>query len=99
MRLDAFLVEKKYFETRSKAQDAIQKGLVQINGKVIQKNSYPVNEDMEIHVEQEEIAFASRAGFKLYDVLEPFEISLKHRSCIRVGGRTGGFSDVCLNEG
>ena len=38
MRLDAFLVEKKYFETRSKAQDAIQKGLVQINGKVIQKN-------------------------------------------------------------
>ena len=79
MRLDAFLVEKKYFETRSKAQDAIQKGLVKVNGKAIQKNSYPVNEDMEIHVEQEDIAFASRAGFKLYDVLEPFEISLKHR--------------------
>lgn len=99
MRLDAILVEKKFFETRSKAQDAIQKGLVQVNGKTIQKNSYSVNEDMVIQVEQEEVVFASRAGYKLYDVLEPFDISLKHRTVIDVGASTGGFSDVCLKEG
>lgn len=99
MRLDVYLVEKGLSATRARAQDAIKDGRVFVNKKAITKNSYAVCEDDEVILQKEELAFASRAGFKLYDVLEDFAIHLEGRICIDVGASTGGFSDVCLKEG
>lgn len=98
MRLDQFLVKENYFSTRSRAQDAIKEGCVHINHKVITKNSYDVADTDHIEVISNDVAFASRAGYKLFDVLEPFQIDLKNRVCIDVGASTGGFSDVCLQQ-
>ncbi|MEG0275367.1 MAG: TlyA family RNA methyltransferase [Longicatena sp.] len=99
MRLDQYLVQHEYCTTRARAQDAIQQQRVYVNDKVIQKNSYYVDEEDCVRVIEEELSLASRAGFKLYDVLEDFEIDLKDRICIDVGASTGGFSDVCLKQG
>lgn len=99
MRLDQYLVEALYFTTRTRSQDAIKKGRVHINEQLITKNSYQVYDEDIVEIEQEEIALASRAGYKLLDVLEDFEIQLKDRICIDVGASTGGFSDVCLKQG
>ncbi len=99
MRLDKALVQRGLVSTRAKAQDAINAGRVTVNGTVIDKNSYTVTDDAKIELAQETLSFASRAGFKLYDVLAPFQISLKDRIVMDVGASTGGFSDVCLQEG
>ena len=43
--------------------------------------------------------FVSRGGFKLQKALEEFEISLKDKVVLDIGASTGGFSDVCLQNG
>lgn len=99
MRIDKYLLEKGYTTSRSRAQDFIKQGCIKINDKIITKSSFDVNENDNIQVILPEESFASRAGFKLYDVLEPFQINLNNRIVIDVGASTGGFSDVCLKQG
>ena len=98
-RLDQVLVLRGLCETRSLAQDAIAAGRVKVNQQIIQKNSYRVNESDAIQMESEAIAFASRAGFKLYGAILDFHIDLTDRIVADIGASTGGFSDVCLNAG
>ena len=98
MRLDQKIAAD-YNISRSKAQDDIKAGLVKVNDKVITKASFDVKDEDQIHMEEADLAFASRAGFKLYDVLEDFHIDLNNRICMDVGASTGGFSDVCLQHG
>lgn len=99
MRLDKYLVEQGRCPTRAKAQDAIKEGRVCVNQKIITKNSYEVDEGACVEVKEPSLRFVSRAGYKLYDVLEPFQITLKDRIVMDVGASTGGFSDVCLQAG
>lgn len=99
MRLDKYIQEKGYASSRSRAQDLIQQGCVYIGDKIITKSSYDVKANDELKVILPEESFASRAGFKLFDVLEPFCIDLKDRIVADVGASTGGFSDVCLKQG
>ncbi len=99
MRLDKAMVERQKAATRAKAQDAIKAGWVWVDDHIVTKNSYEVTDNMNIEVRSAEVSFVSRAGFKLYDVLGPFQISLKGRCVIDVGASTGGFSDVCLRSG
>ena len=40
MRLDVYLVEKGYFQTRNKAQVAIKDNAISVNGKVVNKPNY-----------------------------------------------------------
>ncbi|MEG2800329.1 MAG: TlyA family RNA methyltransferase [Longicatena sp.] len=99
MRIDTFLQEHNYFTSRAKAQDALREQRVSVNGKRITKSSYQVDESALIEVEKSELTLASRAGFKLYDAIQDFDIDLQGRICIDVGASTGGFSDVCLKKG
>ena len=48
MRLDQFLTEKGYSETRTKAKNLIESGSVTVNGKFILKPAFDVSEDDEI---------------------------------------------------
>lgn len=99
MRLDQYVVKLGLSPTRAKAQDAILEGRVWVNGTLIKKNSYQVQEEDTIHLKQQALPLVSRAGYKLYDVLSDFAICLQSRICLDVGASTGGFSDVCLREG
>lgn len=99
MRIDQLLVIQKYCESRTQAQDAIKAGRVKVNGKTITKCSQDCEETIEIEFQEAELAFASRAGFKLFHALEDFNISVENRIVLDVGASTGGFTDVCLNKG
>lgn len=99
MRLDQKIVELNPSLSRSRAQDIIKEGRIVVNGKTITKSSFPVNDTDAIIIEEPEVVFASRAGFKLYDVIEAFDINLDNRICLDVGASTGGFTDVCLQLG
>ena len=97
MRLDKWLLTEA-FSSRAKAQDAIQEGRIRVNGKVVLKNSYEVSEQDVIEVAAKEHEFVSRAGKKMFDVLDAFGIELSDRCVLDVGASTGGFTDVCLKR-
>lgn len=99
MRLDQYLVEQTMFPTRSKAQDAIKEGRISVNGKIIYKNSFAVGTEDDVIAAPSSLSFVSRAGYKLYDVIEEFALDLSNRICMDVGASTGGFTDVCLQQG
>ncbi|AHH03501.1 23S rRNA (cytidine(1920)-2'-O)-methyltransferase [Borrelia nietonii YOR] len=50
-------------------------------------------------VEDKSRQFVSRGGFKLFESLETFKITVKDKICIDVGASTGGFTDCLLQKG
>ena len=99
MRLDQKIVVMRRDLSRSRAQDMIKEGLVQVNGQTITKSSYAITEEDEIVIFEADMVFASRAGFKLYDVIDDdrffhltnaiqhFFIQRFRESCIYNGNR------------
>ena len=45
MRLDLFLEKNNFFDSRTKAKQAIERGEILVNGRVINKSSYQINDD------------------------------------------------------
>lgn len=98
-RLDIYLYENNFVRSRTLAKDAINESRVKVNDKIITKASFKVSGNEKIEVISKEHEFASRGGNKLYHALKTCEIDLKNKVVLDVGASTGGFSDVCLQEG
>lgn len=98
IRLDEFLVNKGYFETKSQAQGNILAGKVKINDKVITKAGFQIKEDFDENIEIKSMPYVSRGGFKLEGALKKFDIDVRNRTCIDAGASTGGFTDVLLQN-
>ena len=98
MRLDLFLLENGFFESRSKAQAAISAGLVSVNGRTDCKPSLDVSGSEEIKIISSE-RFVSRAGEKLYHALNEFNVGVTGLTVLDIGASTGGFTDCLLQSG
>ena len=98
MRLDNYLVEKEFVESRNKAQRIIKDGLVLINAKVIQKSSYKVEESDVITVSEYK-SYVSRSAYKLLYFLEEIGLDTKAKIALDIGSSTGGFTQVLLEAG
>ena len=98
-RLDNFLVEKGYFETKSQAQGNILAGKVKINGEVITKAGTQINPEKIKDIAIESMPYVSRGGFKLEKALKEFNIDLEGKICLDAGASTGGFTDCMLQNG
>jgi len=97
-RADVVLVERGFFTSRARAQEAIAAGLVTVNGTVIRRASDTVPEDAVITAEQPH-PYVSRGGVKLAAALDAFHIDPLGCVCLDVGASTGGFTEVLLNRG
>jgi len=97
-RLDTFLVDHGYYESRARAASAIKAGMVKIDGQIVSKPSQKVSSKHIIEAEAEH-PWVSRGGQKLAHALNVFAIDLKDRTCLDVGASTGGFTDVLLANG
>ena len=97
-RLDVWLVERNYFESRQQAQRAIQAGEVLLNECVIDKPGTQVSGDFTVRVKARP-AYVSRGGEKLAGALKAFEIDVVDRICLDGGISTGGFTDCLLKHG
>ena len=98
-RLDVLLVKLGYYETRNKAQNAIESNDIKVNGNIINTSSYKVNEDCKIEVISNSLPYVSRGGLKLEKALKVFEIDLKNKIILDIGASTGGFTDCSLQNG
>jgi 23S rRNA (cytidine1920-2'-O)/16S rRNA (cytidine1409-2'-O)-methyltransferase len=98
MRVDRLLVERGLFESRAKAQAAIDAGLVRADGRPVGKASDTIAPDAELSAEPAH-PFVSRGGVKLAAALDHFGIDPAGLTCLDVGASTGGFTEVLLGRG
>lgn len=96
MRADKFLAER--FGSRTKAAEAIEKGLVLVNGKTVRTKD-EVSEQDEIIVLQAEEQFVSNGGYKLQRAIKTFAYDCNGKVFADLGASTGGFTDCLLQNG
>ncbi|PKM81320.1 MAG: TlyA family rRNA (cytidine-2'-O)-methyltransferase [Firmicutes bacterium HGW-Firmicutes-14] len=98
-RLDVMLVEKGLFPSREKAKSAIMAGLINIDGRLVDKAGTEISVDSQIEVTGPANPYVSRGGLKLKKALDEFGISLAGKVVADIGASTGGFTDCVLQHG
>lgn len=106
-RLDHVLVELNLAPTRSKAQQMIEAGEVEVfvrrEWTVIKQSSFSVQEPsletIRIKENSETLKYVSRAGLKLEGALEHLKLQVQGYRVLDLGISTGGFSDCLLQMG
>ncbi len=98
LRADQLLVARGLFESRARAQAAIEAGLILADGAVVAKASstLPTNAKIEASAPH---PYVSRGGVKLAAALDAFGIDPAGLTCLDAGASTGGFSDALLQRG
>jgi len=97
-RADRLLVDRGLFESRAKAQAAIEAGLVTADERTVLKPSEQIPTDAKLHASSAH-PYVSRGGLKLAAALDHFGFDPKNRICLDVGASTGGFTQVLLDRG
>ncbi len=99
MRLDQYLTINYNIQSRNKAAELIKAGKIQINGKIIKKSSFAIDETSEIQILEDNF-FVSRAAYKLKYFLEDLnkvqKLSLFDKNTLDIGSSTGGFTQILL---
>jgi 23S rRNA (cytidine1920-2'-O)/16S rRNA (cytidine1409-2'-O)-methyltransferase len=98
IRIDKFLVDHGYFDSRERAQRSILAGLVLVDEHVIDKPGTLVKSNAAVRVIAEE-KYVGRGGYKLEAALDHFAINTTDLVCLDVGASTGGFTDCLLQRG
>ncbi len=96
-RLDILLVERKFFLSRNKAQNAISDGQIYVQGEQVTRAATLVENDASIEIEGSN--FVSRGGEKLAKALEDFKIDPGNYVILDGGASTGGFTQCLLKNG
>jgi 23S rRNA (cytidine1920-2'-O)/16S rRNA (cytidine1409-2'-O)-methyltransferase len=98
LRVDVLLVRRGLFESRAKAQAAIEAGLVRAGDRTVAKASEEIALDAAVHATPAH-PWVSRGGVKLAGALDRLGIDVSGRTCLDVGSSTGGFTQVLLARG
>ena len=98
-RLDQLLVALGLFASRSRSRDAIQRGTVKGEGKVVAKPSLVFAATHQFDIDDPAQDYVSRAALKLDAALDHFNLSPEGCHCLDVGASTGGFTEVLLKRG
>lgn len=97
-RLDSYLVDEGFCESRNKAQELIKKALVQVNAETITKSSFKVHEGDSVTLEAHK-QYVSRSAHKLLGFLEESGLDVQGRVALDIGSSAGGFTEVLLEYG
>ena len=100
MRIDKYLFENGFAQSRQKAKETLEAGLVFVDGKQITKPSYEFDpETKSVEVKGKPYVYVSRGGVKLEGALKAFEVDVSGFVCADIGSSTGGFTDCLLRSG
>lgn len=97
-RADHVLVARGLFESRAKAQAAIEAGRVRVEGRPLAKASDRIDPQADIMAEPAH-PYVSRGGLKLAQALDHFGMDPAGLAGLDVGASTGGFTDLLLRRG
>ncbi len=96
MRLDKYLVEHGYFESRNRALEAIKAGQVTVDGKAA-KASQKVSRTNHIELAESKF-YVSRAARKLEAFFSLYPLPMNNRQALDIGSSTGGFAQILLEH-
>lgn len=99
IRLDQFLVENRYYPSRSRALDAVRRGAVRVNGAVAVKAAMAVRVTDKIELADQAREYVSRGALKLKAGLETTGFTANGLNVLDLGASTGGFTQILLEEG
>ena len=99
IRLDTFLVEQGFFESRARAQAAIMAGQVLVDEQKIDKPGTTVKTEAKIRLLGDQLKYVSRGGLKLEKALQVFPVTVTGKVMADIGASTGGFTDCALQNG
>ncbi len=97
IRLDAFLFENDFTQSRNKAKELILNGDVLVDGKITTKAATLID-SQEVKIVSSH-QYVSRAGGKLKNFLRVYPIMIEGERCLDIGSSTGGFIEVLLEYG
>lgn len=97
IRLDQALLAKQLVPSRSQAESWIKLGKVKVDGKVIKKPGYFVNNTARFSLGVDQ--YVSRAALKLESVARILALDFRGKTVLDVGSSTGGFSEFALKHG
>lgn len=98
-RLDVYLTEHGFAQSRERAKSIIMSGHVFVNNQRSDKAGDIVPEGALVEVRGGELKYVSRGGLKLEKAVSEFSLDLKDKTCMDVGASTGGFTDCMLQNG
>ncbi len=98
-RLDLYLVENGFTESREKAKALIMSGIVYVNDQKELKAGRDLKVDDIVEVRGSTLKYVSRGGLKLEKAMREFPIDLSDCTCMDIGASTGGFTDCMLQNG
>ena len=96
-RLDNYLVENGFCESRNRAQTIIKDGLVSVNENLIKKSSFKVDANDEVSIKEHK-SYVSRSAHKLDEFLNELDLDINARVALDIGSSTGGFTQVLLER-
>jgi 23S rRNA (cytidine1920-2'-O)/16S rRNA (cytidine1409-2'-O)-methyltransferase len=97
--LDKMLVGQGLASSRTRAQQRISAGQISVDGFIVTKAGFLVDNKQQIQAVEEDIPYVSRGGVKLAAALDEWTIDVAGRICLDIGISTGGFSDCLLQRG
>jgi 23S rRNA (cytidine1920-2'-O)/16S rRNA (cytidine1409-2'-O)-methyltransferase len=96
MRLDLYLTKTFNIQSRNKACELIKSEKVKIDGMIISKPSFNVEENHIIELLEDDF-YVSRAAYKLKYFLEELpDFILENKNALDIGSSTGGFTQIFL---
>lgn len=99
VRLDQYLTDNGFFESRTRAKAAIMAGQVLVKGQRVDKAGTMIDPASEVSVKGQHCPYVSRGGFKLEKAIQQFALNLQDDLVLDVGASTGGFTDCALQHG
>ena len=100
MRIDLFLFKNDYVKSRQKAKTLVEEGNVKVDGEVIKKPSYDIDECSKHLVEIfDDCPYVSRGGLKLESIIKHLNYDINGKVCVDIGASTGGFTHCLLLNG
>lgn len=100
MRVDVYLTQYGYAQSRARAQQLIAAGQVRLDGVTVAKAGASVDEGQDHAVDiVQDIPYVGRGGCKLEAALDAFGLDVEGTWAVDIGASTGGFTDCLLRRG
>lgn len=99
IRLDQYLCQNGYAQSRERAKALIMSGIVFVNEQKVDKAGEMIAEDAKVEVRGHDIGYVSRGGLKLEKAMQVFPMRPDGKVCMDIGASTGGFTDCLLRRG
>lgn len=97
-RMDELLVLRGLASSVDEARRLIMAGLSIANDKRVDKAGELIPEDAVVRLKNR-CQYVGRGGLKLKHAVDVFHLDMKGVQVLDIGSSTGGFTDVCLQEG